>query len=325
MFERVVVYEDVTGGRFAELNRYLLPEADLMVSALTRDLSDAALVGEVVLLRDARLVCDGWADGVRVIAVSPGDADAVLARELEAADAFWPIAPEEDARLEILCAMKPRGCRLLNSAPEAVRVAAGKEATAECLSRAGVACIPTWREPKEDTEGPYIVKPDKGAGGAGLVRVDTLDEAREAMRGGSDMVVQPYVRGAAMSLSLACAQGRASVLSVNEQLPDGSGRLRAIAVACRAADAGLNALAERIAAALPGLAAYVGVDFIEAEGGEPVVVEINPRLTTSYAGIREACGFNPAQRCMEFVLGRVAAWDAPIAPSPVEVACSLGT
>ena len=50
-------------------------------------------------------------------------------------------------------------------------------------------------------------------------------------------------------------------------------------------------LAERALAAveLPGLQGYVGVDLImgsAADGGEDRAIEINPRLTTSYLGLR---------------------------------------
>jgi predicted ATP-grasp superfamily ATP-dependent carboligase len=56
-------------------------------------------------------------------------------------------------------------------------------------------------------------------------------------------------------------------------------------------------LASAIARALPGLWGYVGVDFIETENG-PVVVDINPRVTTSYAGLMPALGVNVAMRML---------------------------
>jgi predicted ATP-grasp superfamily ATP-dependent carboligase len=58
------------------------------------------------------------------------------------------------------------------------------------------------------------------------------------------------------------------------------------------------ALAREIARALPGLWGYCGVDFIETDTG-PIVIEVNPRLTTSYAGLRRAIGINPAQLVLE--------------------------
>ena len=44
---------------------------------------------------------------------------------------------------------------------------------------------------------------------------------------------------------------------------------------------------------LPGLAGYVGMDVI-VDDGRVTVLEINPRLTTSYAGLHRAIGRNPA-------------------------------
>ncbi len=40
------------------------------------------------------------------------------------------------------------------------------------------------------------------------------------------------------------------------------------------------------------------MDFIETASG-PIVIEVNPRLTTSYAGLHRAIGINPAQLVLE--------------------------
>jgi predicted ATP-grasp superfamily ATP-dependent carboligase len=70
----------------------------------------------------------------------------------------------------------------------------------------------------------------------------------------------------------------------------------------------LARLAARAVAAIPGLWGYVGIDFLLTESG-PVVLEVNPRLTTSYAGLHAAIGVNPAQLVLELLAGR-----APVAP-----------
>jgi len=57
-------------------------------------------------------------------------------------------------------------------------------------------------------------------------------------------------------------------------------------------------LADDIAALLPGLWGYNGIDVV-CGGKGIVVLEINPRLTTSYVGLGESLGRNPA----ELVLG----------------------
>jgi predicted ATP-grasp superfamily ATP-dependent carboligase len=46
----------------------------------------------------------------------------------------------------------------------------------------------------------------------------------------------------------------------------------------------------------------VGVDLVETSDG-PVVLEVNPRLTTSYCGLRTARGLNPAALVMGLLSG----------------------
>jgi predicted ATP-grasp superfamily ATP-dependent carboligase len=58
-----------------------------------------------------------------------------------------------------------------------------------------------------------------------------------------------------------------------------------------------SALAERALAAMPMTVGYVGVDLVlgrEPDGSEDAVIEINPRLTTSYVGLRTAATSNLA-------------------------------
>ena len=61
--------------------------------------------------------------------------------------------------------------------------------------------------------------------------------------------------------------------------------------------------AKKIVKSIQGLRGYVGVDMVLTED-TPVVVEVNPRLTTSYVGLRMVSGFNPAEALTDSVLER---------------------
>ena len=62
----------------------------------------------------------------------------------------------------------------------------------------------------------------------------------------------------------------------------------------------LEILASQIAEAMPMLTGYIGVDVILHEGGVSVL-EINPRLTTSYAGLHGALVYNPARLLIDLI------------------------
>jgi len=66
--------------------------------------------------------------------------------------------------------------------------------------------------------------------------------------------------------------------------------------------AAYSILVDAIAQALPALWGYVGIDLIETPE-QTWVLEINPRLTTSYVGINEALGLNVVEAVMQLVQG----------------------
>ena len=60
-------------------------------------------------------------------------------------------------------------------------------------------------------------------------------------------------------------------------------------------------VSQKIVESFPGLRGYVGVDFVLTEH-KVFVVDVNPRLTTSYVGLRKVAGFNVAQALLDAVL-----------------------
>jgi predicted ATP-grasp superfamily ATP-dependent carboligase len=305
---RIFVYEHVTGGGMAgqALPPSLTREADVMVQALVRDLLE--LPGITLLAcRDPRLPP---LPGVELVTPRHGETPFELfGRGLEAADAVWPTAPETGGVLEQLARMTlERQRMLLGCRPEAVRLAGSKYLTAHRLRDAGVPVVPTFRsgESLPPRPGSWVVKPDDGAGCEGARRVAGQGVAQRALDETPGLVAQPWLEGEPMSLSLLCSGGSARVLSVNRQ------RVRLVADRPVLDALQINALpmrepehsqlAERIAGSVPGLWGCVGVDFL-ATPYSPVVLEVNPRLTTSFSALRQATGLNAPAMVLAMLRG----------------------
>jgi tyramine---L-glutamate ligase len=306
---RVFAFEFFSGGGLAgrPLPASLAREGDLMLASLVRDLAELPGI-TVIASRDPRLPplpdCE-------VLLPLPGeDPFALYTRGLAQSDAAWPTAPEGSGVLERLSRQtEAAGKVLLACRPVAVRLAASKYATARLLSERGIPVAPTFRahETPSPIPGPWVVKPDDGAGCEGTEVVQDRAAALERLaEDPGSLVAQPWIDGEPLSLSLLCGGPAARLLSCNRQriaVCGGRVSLDAVVVGAVADREGRFArLGERIAAAVPGLWGYVGVDLILTPRG-PVVLEINPRLTTSYCGLRTALGFNPA----ELVLGLLGA------------------
>jgi predicted ATP-grasp superfamily ATP-dependent carboligase len=148
----------------------------------------------------------------------------------------------------------------------------------------------------------WIVKPLDGYACLGLRAVPAGGDLNAALRAArahtrrARVLVQERRPGVDASVSLIGDGRRAAALCLNHQ------RLRkdeefeylggSMPLAHPQAGEALR-VARRVARAIPGLRGYFGVDLIlEPDGAR--VVDVNPRLTTSYIGLRRVFGGNPA-------------------------------
>lgn len=230
---------------------------------------------------------------------------------IHAADAAWIVAPESAGMLQRMTELVAAQLRpLIGCTTATIALTASKLATLQALQSAGVPCIPAWSAsewlqlaaaPQAATAG-WVVKPDDGVGCADTVLIGTYSAVSAWLRQGREHthIVQPYRGGTAASLSLLCRAGRAWLLSCNRQkvrLEHGHFTYHGSTVNGLCADWPVyENLAQQIAQALPELQGYVGVDLIACADPRRQfeVLEINPRLTTSYAGLKAATGVNPA-------------------------------
>ena len=219
------------------------------------------------------------------------------------------IAPENDGILFSLTALVEKaGVPLLGSDSDGVIVAGDKWECYRHFIRAGILIPKTWRvnsnraaKIAEKAGFPLVIKPIDGAGceGVGLTTDrPSLDHAisTDVFRQ-KDFLLQRYLEGRHYSVSMLVSGKESVPLSLNEQfvrigqqftyqggciVPKHSELRRAIAAA------------KRSISLIHGLKGYVGVDMVLSEG-KWYVIEINPRITTSYVGLRSVININLAK------------------------------
>jgi len=289
---KVFIFEYVCGGGFQGDSPPpdLLRQGREMLQAALADFSRLPDSVQVYTLIEERFAFD-LSEGVQGRNPDGPWHDAWLSL-VRHCDAVLVIAPESESQLERLCAeVLDEDRKNLNCSLEAIRLAADKWALNLQLQTAGIPAVDTrvWAPPEPLPE-QGVIKPRYGAGceetfvlGAepGLPALDPEDP----------WVWQPWVPGEAVSLSLLAGEGEVEVLSCNRiHCENREGRLHVHGIETGGLDgdpqfrAAAQVVASRIMAAVPGLRGYIGVDGMW-QGDSLTVLEINPRVTLTYAGL----------------------------------------
>lgn len=329
----VFVYEWATGGGLVDepgpLPASLVREGAAMVGALITDLQRIAGC-RVTAFRDPRIVQLTFAGCTMIDVLSSVAHDDEFERQAEAADATILIAPEFDGiLLKLARRASGAGGRLISPSSEFIRLAADKHRTCTALCAAGVRTpAGVVLQPDEalphDFAYPAVAKPVDGAGSQDTYFVRDRHDTPPAYAWRRRL--ERYVPGMAASVAVICGPNQRFVLEPCRQRISDDGRLRylggelplAAGLAERARD-----LADQAINALPPLIGYVGVDMVlghEPDGAEDYVIEVNPRLTTSYVGLRAAAQTNLAEMMLRIANGEAAAVDYH--DRPLEFDCS---
>ncbi len=305
---RILIDEFVTGGAWyatgdAPPPESLLDEGGAMLHATAADF--AALRGaRVEVTRDVRLgPCQ--VPGVTTHVVRSARQSEQIARS-RAAGADWTliIAPEFNGHLLGRCRLvEQAGGRLLGPAPPLVRLASDKQATIEHLAAHGIP-VPTGirivrgdRLP-DDALYPAVLKPCDGAGSLGVRLIDSPGDLSDVAD--CDLRLETFCAGTPASVAILCGpRGMVPLMGCRQHIEqDGSfayqgGSLPLEPMLAKRA----VRLAMRAVETLESPFGYIGVDLVlghDPRGAQDVVIEINPRVTTSYVGLRALCVGNLA-------------------------------
>ncbi len=314
---RLFVSEFLCSGAWpAELAGSLLDEGRAMLTAFLEDASRLDGI-DVVTTWDARLGPPPQ-DMAEVHLVQNAEEERQLFDQLvENCDATFLIAPEFDGYLT-----RRAECVIAQNRPlcgpdvAAITLCADKLQLARHLQEAGVATIDTFPfDPSDVVESsihfPCVIKPRYGAGSQETQLVPDAASFKAVVANLSadpqlhPGIVQPYLPGTPVSVAVIINNTGHCVHrfppALQRLTDDGfftyqGGQVPALGMPLSI----IEQLATEACNAVPGLRGYVGIDLIvPADAPESaVVVEINPRLTTSYLGYRRLTKENLAERIL---------------------------
>lgn len=281
-----------------------------MLQALLEDVSAFA---ETVTILDDRLSVQTS----NCIAASFDLRNLLWSQWVEAAkdcDAAIIIAPERDGNLAMGVAMlRSAGIDVVAGSGDFLRTSSDKLLTAQALHRARVA-HPLFMASSDKrmadqiaTFDRFVVKPRDGCGTLSIVTYESFDEASNALCENS--ILQPWMPGQSISISLvATGSDQFFLPAVSQTISDGDCQyVGGCGPLENEEQRRATSLASRAIAAMPPTArGFVGIDMILGEtSSDDYVIEINPRLATSYIGLRKMIQGNLAARFFELESGPV--------------------
>ncbi|NOQ34786.1 MAG: ATP-grasp domain-containing protein [Methylococcaceae bacterium] len=300
---KILVFEYICGGGFCteELPDSLAKEGLLMLKALLNDLTiiDAH---KISVLLDGRLI-NNFDDALEIIVIEKKDD--ILKRfksELSSVDAVWLIAPESGEILFNLTQIVESANKLLlNSPSKAITQTADKWQTFKQLSTHNINSVSTAILNNNSRPFPQgtVIKSRDGVGCEDSFFINSeqgFQSLLAQLNNLENYIIQPFIEGEVLSVSALFNKGNAPLLCINRQyveIVDKSFKLLACEVNCEMDNGEFQKLCTQMATAFPDLWGYVGIDLIRCNQ-QLQVLEINPRLTSSYAGIKEALGINVA-------------------------------
>jgi predicted ATP-grasp superfamily ATP-dependent carboligase len=313
---KVFVYEHITSGALINesLPASLAHEGNEMLSAIVHDMTLLTDI-ELIILRDFRLqpVLD-IIDSARhqcLIIDNYHTFKQHYASLLKEADAVLIIAPETDGILQNLQqTVLNQHKQLLGCHPTATQTCTDKVICHQQLISNNVLTPHTitaneWSLSPFNSPSGYIVKPRDGAGCIDILFF-SKETALTAWLTGSSIeleqtIIQPYIEGDSISLSILIDDKTSHVLAINQQyIKLDNGRLSFHGCWVNGiADSQFSLtqateITERIHHAIPNLWGFIGIDLIVRDN-EAYIVDINPRLTTAYVGLGRSLNLNPAQ------------------------------
>ena len=294
MAKKVLLYEYVTGGGLINeaLKSNLYKEAKLMITTLIKDSENNENINSSFFC-DNRLSISSVSNSIKI---NKKNYKKIYNKKiLDKFDYIIPILPESNNNLyNYVKFLNDNNIKNLISSPRAIMNTSDKWLFYKKCLNSQIKTIPTYLD-KCDLRSNIIIKDRYGEGCSSIKLYKTKRSIIENIEN-QNKIMQPYIEGIDLSLSVFFDREKFHILSVNKQNlsinKDNLIKLKSILVNITVSfEEKIYALVNKIHKSFFGLYGYIGIDII-VDDKNIFVVEINPRLTTSFVGIKYTKGIN---------------------------------
>jgi predicted ATP-grasp superfamily ATP-dependent carboligase len=295
---KLFVFEYACAG--GDGSQAFLKEGRVMLESLLADLARLDGLTVSTLLSPGLELSGLQAD---FVSFTEGDIFRAAARAMESASAVWLIAPECGGTLTRLVeTAEQSGKQVIGPGSRAVKLCGDKLALSDLLG----AEIPLPETRRYDGTLPFMPAVVKPVDGAGSENVFLANGQPVAVNPAERFIVQKFIEGETLSAGVVSGSAGFDILGVCSQVMELRGNRLRLKRLEGPVEYGsmekLNSIVELILERLPSLRGYWGIDFIDNDGAISII-EINPRLTTSWPLYSEVAGENLARKVMDAVSG----------------------
>ena len=290
---KILIYEYITGGGLIneDLTSMLLHEATLITSYIYQECEKSQYF-QYDYFQDYRIKDDYFKKAIKIKSYKQIFNVSLLKKY----DYILPIAPEIDLNLfHYAQFLEKHKLNFILSDSRTIKLLSDKLLFYKECQKNNIPTIKTnlLTNQLKKNDKKFIIKDRYGAG---CSYVKIFKKYKDVENNNFDKIIQPYINGKHYSLCLFFNQNNYNLLTVNKQKLEINDndmiRLTNLHVNVpHNFHPKINSLIFLIMKSFPGLRGYIGIDII-IKKDKIFIVEINPRITTSFIGMYETIGIN---------------------------------
>ena len=297
----ILIYEHFLGENFSEQpSPLILNEAKLIIGIIIKDLSLEFSDSKISLLLNKKNrnlihsnnhIYRNYEDNVITD----------ISKKIKENDKVLILAPEENLILfNLIKSLEDKNIGHFNTNSNFIYSSTNKFELNIKLKNSKKYQIKTYKDySKVYMDKEIVAKPNDGVGAQNLfIFKNKFDLEKNKHRLNDFHIYQEYIKGTIIGINIVITKNKIIILSINEQIYKNSSSNEIYLSKIHIGKYNylfedFRIFVESILSNFNNFFGFIGIDAILTQDKKIVFLEINPRLTTSYIGLRESIGINP--------------------------------